>query len=69
MRKFNRYAQNLCVVMGNDGADYIMSYDTKVAKIDYGKREALVLGYWSMTTSKHINYACKQLSLTKIEAQ
>ena len=67
MMKFKRYAQNLCIVSGAD-SDYIMSYDTKVAKIDYAKREALVLGYWSQTTSKHINYACKELRLTKIEA-
>ena len=66
MRTFNKYVQNLKIVHW-DGADYIMSYTTRVAKIDYSERTATVLGYWSMTTSKHINYACKQLNLTKID--
>jgi hypothetical protein len=65
MRKFKRYSQNLCIVTKND-ADYIMSYDTLVAKIDYAKKEAQVLGYWSQTTSKHINYACGELRLNKV---
>jgi hypothetical protein len=68
MRKFAKYQQNLSIVHW-DGNDYIMSYTTRVAKIDYETRTAKVLGYWSMTTSKHINYACKQLGLTKIDEQ
>ena len=63
MRTFDKYKQNLRVV-NYDGSDYIMSYTTRVAKIDYSKREALQLGWWSVTTQKHINYASAQLGLT-----
>jgi hypothetical protein len=66
MRKFDKYKENLCIVQ-YDGCDWIMSYTTRVAKIDYAEMTAIVQGYWSMTTSKHINYACKQLGLTKID--
>jgi hypothetical protein len=64
MRKFEKYRDNLSIIHF-DGADYIQSYTTRVAKIDYKNRTALVLGYWSQTTSKHINYACKELNLTQ----
>lgn len=66
MRKFTKYRENLSIIH-HDGADYIQSYSTRVAKIDYNNRTAEVLGYWSMTTSKHINYACKELNLTQIK--
>lgn len=66
MGRFKRYTHNLSIC-SKDGADYIQSYDTLVAKIDYEKREAKILGYWSKTTSKHINYACNQLNLRKVE--
>lgn len=64
MRKFEKYRDNLSII-NFDGADYIQSYTTRVAKIDYNNRTALVLGYWSKTTSKHINYACRELNLTQ----
>jgi hypothetical protein len=63
MRTFNKYKQNLRVV-NYDGSDYIMSYTTRVAKIDYFKGEALQLGWWSVTTQKHINYAADELGLS-----
>jgi hypothetical protein len=62
MRRFEKYKQNLSVV-NHDGQDWIQSYRTRVAKIDYGTRTANVVGYWSMTTTKHVNYACKELGL------
>lgn len=65
MRTFDRYKQNLRVVNWN-GADYVMSYTTRVAKIDYASRTLEQLGYWSMTTQKHINYAADQLGLDLI---
>ena len=63
MRTFDRYKQNLRVVNW-DGADYVMSYATRVAKIDYETNTLIQLGYWSVTTQKHINYAAEQLGLT-----
>jgi len=46
-----RYKDNLKVDYNN-----IFSYDTKVAEINHVKREIRPLGWWSVTTSKHINY-------------
>ena len=62
MRQFKKYKQNLRVV-NFDGADYVMSYTTRVAKIDYATRTLDQLGYWSVTTQKHINYAADELGL------
>jgi len=67
-RKFDKYKQNLSVV-NFEGADYIKSYDTRVAKIDYENSTAEVLGYWSSTTSRHISYACGMLGLKKVESK
>jgi hypothetical protein len=64
-RRFKIYTQNLSIC-SKDGADYIQSYDTLVAKIDYDNKVAKVLGYWSKTTTKHINYACNELKLKQI---
>lgn len=66
-RKFAKYNENLSVI-NYDGADYVVSYDTRVARIDYDTNELLQLGYWSMTTQKHINYAAKELGLSLIKA-
>ena len=51
IRTFDKYKQNL-------KADYnnVFSYDTKVAEIDHKNRQITPLGWWSVTTSKHINY-------------
>ena len=66
MKTFNRYKQNLKMV-GND----IYSYDTRVAEV-IGKY--LYKLKWrvngmssSPTTTKHINYAARELELTVIE--
>lgn len=56
MRTFNRYKQNLRQI-----GDDIWSYSTKVATIEDNKLKQL--GYWSVTTQKHINYAAAELGL------
>ena len=58
--RFEKYKQNLRVE-GN----YVISYVTKVAKIK--GTELHQLGWWSVTTQKHINYAAKELGLTLIK--
>lgn len=63
MRKFEKYQMNLRIIY-KDGVDYIQSYDTLVAKIDWDEREAIVNEWYSVTTSKHINYACKEMGLS-----
>lgn len=64
--KFPKYKMNLEVVEGPGGFEYVKSYDTLVAKIEPGV--ALhQLGYWSVTTQKHINYAAGQLGLPLVK--
>ncbi len=54
-----RYKQNLHIE-GNK----VISYTTHVATIDSANRKLYVHGYWSQTTSKHINYVAGQYGLT-----
>ena len=58
MRNLSRYKQNLKIV-GNR----VISYTTHVATIKGS--ELIIHGYWSATTSKHINYVAEELGLTK----
>tara|TARA_R100000656_G_C3931451_1_gene124908 strand:- start:550 stop:780 length:231 start_codon:yes stop_codon:yes gene_type:complete len=46
-----RYKDNLKVDYHN-----VFSYETKVAEIDHVKREITPFQWYSVTTSKHINY-------------
>lgn len=58
MRKFTRYTKNL-----RCDDSFVYSYGTKVGRIDNDNLVLWKLGYWSKTTSTHINYAAKQLGL------
>ncbi|MDB9980474.1 hypothetical protein OAD61_00030 [bacterium] len=58
--KLSKYQQNLTI----DGNN-VWSYNTIVAKIDGANLRQL--GYWSMTTQKHINYVAKELELILIK--
>lgn len=60
MNGFKKYKQNLRIE-GNK----IWSYATHVATIEGDK--LMQLGYWSMTTQKHINYAASELGLNLIK--
>jgi len=60
MRAFDKYKQNL-----RQDQNRIISYSTHVATIEGDTLRQL--GYWSMTTQKHINYAAKELNLTLIK--
>ena len=51
MITFDRYKQNLKAT-----DDSVYSYKTRVAEIDHKNRTITPLGWWSVTTSKHINY-------------
>jgi len=52
--QFDRYKQNLRFEW-----PYVISYTTRVAKVDGDK--LVQLGWWSVTTQKHINYAADKL--------
>ena len=56
-----RYQKNLKIE-----GEKVYSYNTHVATIKGNK--LIVLGHWSMTTSKHINYIATEYNLTKVKA-
>ncbi len=56
-----KYQQNLHI----EGCK-VISYTTHVATINYQDRTLTVLGWWSKTTSKHINYVARELNLTVV---
>jgi len=58
--KLEKYKQNLRIE-GNK----VISYSTHVATIK--NKKLIQLGYWSMTTQKHINYIAKELNLNLIK--
>ena len=60
--RFNKYKKNLKVENG-----HVISYTTKVARISSDNTELHQLGWWSVTTQKHINYAANELGLTLIK--
>lgn len=66
MKTFDKYKQNL-----RQHKDEIWSYSTHVATIvydkDYHKSHLKQLGWWSVTTQKHINYAAKELNLELVK--
>ena len=62
MIKFPRYKENLRI-SGNE----VWSYATHVATIDTINEELHQLGWWSVTTRKHINYVADFLNLKLIK--
>lgn len=58
-RSFPKYKQNLRLVEVDNDL-YVQSYNTLVAKVE--GENLRILGWWSQTTSKHINYAASQLN-------
>tara|TARA_B110000908_G_scaffold162926_1_gene208952 strand:- start:881 stop:1105 length:225 start_codon:yes stop_codon:yes gene_type:complete len=60
MRTLPKYKQNL-KIQGNN----VWSYTTIVAKIDGPNLNQL--GYWSMTTQKHINYVASYFNLNLVK--
>lgn len=57
-----RYKKNLRI----EGCK-VYSYSTHVATIDREARKLYVHGYWSTTTSKHVNHVAAELGLEKVE--
>jgi hypothetical protein len=60
MATLPKYKQNLRI----DGNN-VWSYQTIVAKKD--GNDLIQLGYWGMTTQKHINYVAKYFQLNLIK--
>ena len=57
MIKLPKYKENLRIINGTD----VYSYSTRVAQIKDDK--LWVYGWWSLTTSKHINYVARHYNL------
>lgn len=57
-----KYKANLSVI-----GDNIYSYSTHVATINHETSEVLAHGWWSVTTSKHINYVANELNYKVIK--
>ena len=55
-----RYRQNLRVL-----GDKVYSYDTHVATIEGNTLKQL--GWWSVTTQKHINYVSREMGLELVK--
>ena len=62
MEKFTKYKQNLARL-----GRAIYSYNTLVAIINKGETHLTQLGWWSVTTQKHINYVARELNLKLIK--
>lgn len=61
LKKLDKYKQNLTIINDTD----VYSYSTNVAEIKGD--ELHVFGYWSPTTSIHINYVAEKFNLKKVE--
>ena len=57
MKKLPKYKENLRIINDKD----VYSYSTRVAQIV--GNELHVFGWWSPTTSKHINYVASEYNL------
>ena len=60
MVKLPKYKENLRIIDNTD----VYSYSTRVAQIK--GNELHIFGWWSSTTSKHINYVADYYNLKKI---
>lgn len=45
----------------------VISYTTHVATIDHANRTVIRLGWWSKTTSRHINHAARELGYKVVD--
>lgn len=52
-----------CLLVGSD----LISYETKVAFVNFETKTINQLGYWSKTTQKHINKAAEVLGFNLVK--
>ena len=57
-----KYKKNLSFNM-----NHIFSYGTKVATIDHVQKHVIIKNWYSVTTSKHINYIANLLNYQTIK--
>jgi len=64
LKKMDRHKENLLV-----SEDNVFSYLTKVATINHKERTIKPLGWWSVTTSRHINYVGREYNYKVLEVK
>ena len=62
--KLAKYKANLRV-----DACEVYSYETHVANIDHQQRQVQAFGYWSKTTTKHINFVASELGYSVVRVK
>lgn len=62
MKRFDKHVQNLREV-----DDKIYSYNTHVANLNHKEKIVHQLGWWSVTTQRHINYVAGEYNYKVID--
>ncbi len=65
VQRLPRHKKNLCIVTDEQGNQYVKSYNTLVAKIT--PTALIQLGWWSVTTQRHISYAGRELNIPVVK--
>lgn len=70
-KTFRRYPENLQWTKGHGRERKIWSYGTHVATFQSNLLAGRVItkGYWSSTTSKHINYAARKWGVSVVKGK
>ena len=63
--KLDKYKQNLNVHLVDNGEFKVYSYKTHVATFRRGGN-MVQMGWWSVTTQKHINYVAREYGISTI---
>jgi hypothetical protein len=63
--KLDRYKKNLSVHLVDNGEYEVYSYKTHVATFKRGE-PMVQMGWWSVTTQKHIRYVAQQYGISTI---
>ena len=62
MERFDKHKKNLGQV-----GDAIWSYSTHVANLNHKEKIVHQLGWWSVTTQRHINYVAREYNYKVID--
>lgn len=58
----SKYKKNLKVESGK-----VYSYNTHVANLNHVEKQVIQLGWWSVTTQKHVNYVASELGYSLVK--
>lgn len=60
----SKYKKNLKVESGK-----VYSYNTHVANLNHVEKQVIQLGWWSVTTQKHVNYVASELGYSLVKKE